>query len=94
MSGFDSAGSVAGEIKDPSKTYPRGLAITVVIITITYIWPTVVGVSIQSDISDWTDGFWAQVAYEVDFHFFFSMSHSFLKHFSFLDGRYCLLYIS
>lgn len=37
--GWDALGCLAGEVKDPSRTYVRGTFLTLVLVTLTYIVP-------------------------------------------------------
>lgn len=52
-SGWDTVAALAEETKNPKKTFPLGLGITLLMVTLTYILPTVVGLSIQPDLSEW-----------------------------------------
>jgi len=54
-------GSVAGEIKEPHKTYPRGLIIAVVLVIISYVWPLTVAVSVDHDYDKWYVGYYADI---------------------------------
>ena len=61
-SGFDNVGSCAAEVKNPGKTFPRAMFITVALVTTVYLLPVAVGVSYARDFSLWTDGYFVQVA--------------------------------
>mmetsp|Transcript_46259 Transcript_46259/g.148074 ORF Transcript_46259/g.148074 Transcript_46259/m.148074 type:complete len:547 (+) Transcript_46259:204-1844(+) len=63
-SGFDSAGTVAGEVavEDVGRTYTRALGLTTVLVTLTYGVPTAVGLSFAPDTEEWEDGTWVRVA--------------------------------
>lgn len=63
--GFDNMSQVAGELKNPNKAYPRAMMIVLVAMIATYILPILVGVSIATDYSKWTEGYFPDVAYMV-----------------------------
>uniref|UniRef100_A0A7S1RJS1 Amino acid permease/ SLC12A domain-containing protein n=1 Tax=Alexandrium catenella TaxID=2925 RepID=A0A7S1RJS1_ALECA len=56
MSGYDDAGATAAEVVNPQAVYPRSLAISIAIITASYILPVLVGLSVQPDVSSWRNG--------------------------------------
>mmetsp|Transcript_47944 Transcript_47944/g.138763 ORF Transcript_47944/g.138763 Transcript_47944/m.138763 type:complete len:464 (+) Transcript_47944:93-1484(+) len=56
MSGYDDAGATAAEVVNPQAVYPRSLAISLAIITASYILPVLVGLAVQPDVSSWKDG--------------------------------------
>lgn len=49
--GWDALGSVAGEVRNPSYTYPVGILVSLLLITIMYAIPVAVGLSL---VPDWT----------------------------------------
>ena len=65
--GWDSLGSFAGEVVDPYRTYPRGVAITLVINVLLYVLPILTGLTFSAKSSAWTDG----CAFFFFFFFFF-----------------------
>lgn len=60
--GFDNMSQVAGELKDPKRAYPRAMFIVLWAMILTYVFPILVGVSIATDYSKWTDGYFADIA--------------------------------
>jgi hypothetical protein len=62
MSGFDTLGAVAGEVKNPSVTYPVSLSATVVLIAASYLIPLAIGASIVPNPAAWEDGTFADIA--------------------------------
>eukprot|EP00769_Ergobibamus_cyprinoides_P000287 gnl/Ergobibamus_cyprinoides/1278.p1 GENE.gnl/Ergobibamus_cyprinoides/1278~~gnl/Ergobibamus_cyprinoides/1278.p1 ORF type:complete len:346 (+),score=109.05 gnl/Ergobibamus_cyprinoides/1278:399-1436(+) len=62
MSGFDTLGAVAGEVKNPSVTYPVSLSATVVLIAASYLIPLAVGASVLPNPAAWEDGTFADIA--------------------------------
>ncbi len=61
--GWDGVSTVAGEMKDPRRDYPRMLLITVPLITLVYFLPTLAGIAAAgtADI-EWTAGAFTVVA--------------------------------
>lgn len=51
--GFDNAGTCAAEVANPGTTYPRALAIAIILVVLTYAGPTLVGIYFIPDIEDW-----------------------------------------
>jgi len=60
--GWDSISTVAGEVRDPQKTFSRALAIGVPLVAASYLLPVLVGVVVLRDSKLWDDGAWVQVA--------------------------------
>ena len=62
-SGWDGLSTVAGDIDDPRRNYPRALAITIPMITLIYLIPTVVALAVVgSQDVEWTAGAFTVVA--------------------------------
>jgi amino acid transporter len=61
--GWDGLSTVAGEMKDPRRDYPKTLIITLPLITLCYLLPVVVGLAVvgTSDVA-WTAGAWTTIA--------------------------------
>jgi len=58
-SGYDLAGSCAGEVKDPARVFPLALSLAVAVSTACYVFPIAVAVCTkagQAD-ADWTDNY-------------------------------------
>lgn len=64
--GWDALSTVAGEIDRPQTNFPKALAITIPLITIVYLLPTVVSLA-NSDPRDveWTDGTYVVIAKQI-----------------------------
>ncbi|KAA0235378.1 MAG: hypothetical protein JJLCMIEE_01737 [Acidimicrobiales bacterium] len=61
--GWDGVSTVAGEMKDPRRDYPRMLLITVPVITLVYFLPTLAGlVSVGTSDVEWTAGAFTEIA--------------------------------
>jgi amino acid transporter len=63
--GWDSLGTLAGEVKDPKTTYIRGIALALVINTCVYVLPIIIGLSVSTDEGDWIVGFFETVATDI-----------------------------
>lgn len=64
-SGWDNAGCLAGEVKDPQKNYPRAMAIAVVVVTLAYLLPLAVGVGVDQRWGEWKEGYFPKVAAQI-----------------------------
>ncbi len=63
FSGFDSMSTCAGEVRDPGRSYTRGLAGCVGLTVLTYIVPlSVAAVVDRPSVDTWTDGSFATIA--------------------------------
>jgi amino acid transporter len=64
--GWDGLSTVAGEIENPRRDYPRALAITIPAITLIYLLPTLVSLAVVGTESvEWTAGAYNVVAEQV-----------------------------
>jgi amino acid transporter len=64
--GWDGLSTVAGEIKDPRRDYPKALALTIPAITLIYLLPTLVSLAVVgADDVEWTAGAYNVVAEQV-----------------------------
>lgn len=59
--GFDNAGTCAAEVANPGVAYPRALAISILLVILTYAGPTIVGIYFIPNIEDWEDGVFVDV---------------------------------
>ncbi|GJP34042.1 hypothetical protein CLOM_g18515 [Closterium sp. NIES-68] len=64
-SGFDSVGACAGEVKDPAKSYPLALLVSVGLMLVTYIVPAFVGLSVAPYFELWKGGTFTDIAASV-----------------------------
>ncbi len=60
--GWDYASTVAGEVDRPQRTYPRAMAIALVLVAASYLLPVLAAAWAGIDPSHWTTGSWADVA--------------------------------
>ncbi|OGQ81398.1 MAG: hypothetical protein A3F90_13075, partial [Deltaproteobacteria bacterium RIFCSPLOWO2_12_FULL_60_19] len=63
--GWDNAGTCAGEVEKPDKTYPRAMAVAVVLVTFAYLLPVAVGVGVDKNWDQWQEGHLANVAEQI-----------------------------
>mmetsp|Transcript_7705 Transcript_7705/g.28404 ORF Transcript_7705/g.28404 Transcript_7705/m.28404 type:complete len:617 (+) Transcript_7705:123-1973(+) len=63
---WDSASTLAGEVTDPSRTFPRALFFSVILVVCTYLLPLMAAIGV-SDVaySDWDDNYFATVAEQI-----------------------------
>ena len=61
-SGWDNAGCCAGEVENPSRTYPRAMIFAVLLVTAVYLLPVAVGVGIDPNSASWIEGDFPKVA--------------------------------
>ncbi|MGA9527493.1 MAG: APC family permease [Terriglobales bacterium] len=64
-SGFEQLSSVAEEVENPQRTYPRALAIVVPLSVATYFLPTFAGLAVAGNWRDWKDGYFSTVAHQI-----------------------------
>ena len=63
--GWDNAGCCAGEVEKPAKTYPRAMTVAVLLVTLSYLLPMVVGVSVATNWSEWKEGLFPKIAAQI-----------------------------
>jgi amino acid transporter len=64
--GWEGVATAAGEMKDPRRDYPKALLISIPLITLVYLLPSVVGLAlVGTDDVEWTAGAWSAVAAKI-----------------------------
>lgn len=59
---WDKASTLAGEVENPSKTFPKAMFGAVVLVVSSYLIPLLAGTgALESDSSEWSDGYFAEV---------------------------------
>ncbi|XP_022726063.1 probable polyamine transporter At3g19553 [Durio zibethinus] len=58
---WDKASTLAGEVENPSKTFPKALLGAVVVVVCSYLIPLLAGTGALNSSSEWTDGYFAEV---------------------------------
>jgi amino acid transporter len=57
--GWDNASTIAAEVKDPGRVYPRAMLATVALVTVTYLIPVLAMAHTGLAPTSWTEGSWA-----------------------------------
>ena len=60
--GWDNLSTVAGEVENPQKSFPRSLAISITLVTLVYLLPILATIGTSPDQKLWTDGSWPTIA--------------------------------
>lgn len=63
--GWDSLSTIAEEVENPRKTYPKALSIAVPLVTLVYLLPSLVGLAVHPDFASWEEGTWTTVALKL-----------------------------
>lgn len=63
---WDKASTLAGEVQDPKRTFPKALYGAVIVVVCSYLIPLLAGTgSLESDSSEWSDGYFAEVGFLI-----------------------------
>ena len=66
---WDSVSTLAGEVSEPGKTFPRALSYALLLVYATYLLPLLVGIGVsagsEEEISRWKEGYFASIAKEL-----------------------------
>ncbi|KAI4367125.1 hypothetical protein MLD38_022896 [Melastoma candidum] len=63
---WDKASTLAGEVDDPSRTFPRALLGAVVLVVCSYLIPLLAGTgALDSPPGEWSDGYFAEVGFLI-----------------------------
>jgi len=66
LNSFDSAASFAGEVREVSTTYPRGIFLGTFLVVVCYLFPLLVATgATDSEQNEWVDGHMATVAVQI-----------------------------
>jgi amino acid transporter len=66
--GWDNASTICGEIRQPGRTFPRALAITLPLVICAYLLPVFAGLAIVPDWTQWKEQYFIDVAYRAGGH--------------------------
>ena len=58
---WEAATSLIGEVKDPTKTFPRALTIVVLLVVANYVLPIMAFTAVDSDWTAWTNGYYVEI---------------------------------
>lgn len=61
LSGYDNIGSVCGEVKDPGRTMPIAMLISIALGSLAFLLPLMIGVAIDPDYDHWHAGYLAKL---------------------------------
>jgi amino acid transporter len=67
FSGFDTVAAVSAEVANPRRTFPLAMFMTVILVTIVYLLPTVAGFSVEPDVNAWESGAFASAARKLPY---------------------------
>jgi amino acid transporter len=65
MQYWDSISCLAGEVDNPSRTFPRALLWAVLLVVASYFLPTLAALGVAVDTADWSLGYYGKVAQQV-----------------------------
>ena len=66
MNYWESSAAFSGDVENPGKNFPRGLAIAVALVAITGFFPILIGTGASSSSSnEWTDGYFIHLGMEI-----------------------------
>jgi len=63
--GWDSLSTVAEEVEDPQRSYPKALLIAFLLTIAVYLLPVVIGAVVRPNYASWDEGTWVEVARAV-----------------------------
>jgi amino acid transporter len=63
--GWDGLGTIAGEVKNPSTTFPRGIILALFLCCGVFLLPVIIGLSVSTDRKDWETGFFLKIARHI-----------------------------
>jgi amino acid transporter len=63
--GWDSMSTVAAEVENPQRNFPRAIAIGVPLVIFSYLLPAIVGLSFLPQLDQWKEGAWTAVAERI-----------------------------
>jgi amino acid transporter len=65
--GFDTVAALSDEVRNPRRTFPIAMFLTIVLITVVYLLPTIAGTSIEPDVKKWDSGSFASNARKLPY---------------------------
>lgn len=61
-SGFDTIAALSEETKNPKRSFPIALSITIVLVTLVYLLPTISGLSVEPDLDKWKSSAFSEIS--------------------------------
>jgi amino acid transporter len=65
FAGWDSLGCVAGEVKNPSRSYPLGISFAVVLVSLNYIVPVIVASMLDNNWDNYEEGYFIDIGSRI-----------------------------
>lgn len=62
---WDSISCLAGEVDNPSRTFPKALLWAVLLVVLSYFMPTLAALGVATETADWELGYYGKVAQQV-----------------------------
>jgi amino acid transporter len=69
FSGWDALSCIAGEVKDPKRTYPRAVAGSLIMVILSYLIPILAAVSVNQMYYAWDDGYFVDIGENIESYF-------------------------
>jgi amino acid transporter len=63
--GWDNASTIAQEVREPARTYPRAVLTALGLVALAYLWPVLGAAVAGLDPSGWTTGAWVGAAHDL-----------------------------
>jgi amino acid transporter len=63
--GWDMTSTIAGEIENPQRNFPRSMAVTIPLVTLAYLLPVFAGLAAAPEWTKWTAGYFPEAAAAV-----------------------------
>ena len=63
--GWPNVGNLAGEVRNPQRSYPLGSALAVFLVALNYIYPVVVCAALAPDATQWDTGYFATIGQSI-----------------------------
>lgn len=63
--GWDSLSTIAGEVENPKRNFPRAIFIALPIVILSYLLPVAVGLAYGPSLPEWTEGFWPELGRRI-----------------------------
>jgi amino acid transporter len=65
--GFDTVAALSDEVQNPRRTFPVAMFLTIILITVLYVLPTIAAISIEPDVKMWDSGSFATNARKLPY---------------------------
>jgi amino acid transporter len=65
FAGWDSLGCVAGEVKNPSRSYPLGISFAIVLVSLNYIVPVMIASMLDNNWDNYEEGYFINIGSNI-----------------------------